>query len=166
MAPLFDETQAAWLATRRVAHLATAGPDGAPHVVPVCFAWDGQALYIALDAKPKRVAPTQLKRVRNILANPQVAFLCDHYDEDWSRLGYLLIHGTADLQGPGPEAAPAMALLREKYPQYRVMPIELQPVIRIVPERVTGWSGGASTLTPVPSPFKGEGDSAPSLFSA
>src|SRR5215212_3326167 len=141
MASPLDETQEAWLGTRRVGHLATAGPDGAPHVVPVCFTWDGTALYIALDTKPKRVAPTRLKRVRNILANPQVAFLCDHYDEDWSRLGYLLIHGTADLLGPGAEAGAALALLREKYPQYRAMPIETQPLIRIVPERVTGWRG-------------------------
>ncbi len=143
MTAQLDETHAAWLATRRVGHLATAGPDGAPHVVPVCFTWDGTALYIALDTKPKRVAPTRLKRVRNILANPQVAFLCDTYDEDWSRLGYLLIHGTADLLDPGPAHAAAVALLREKYPQYRAMPIEAQPLIRILPERVTAWTGAA-----------------------
>jgi PPOX class probable F420-dependent enzyme len=141
MTVLFDETQAAWLASRRVAHLATAGPEGAPHVVPVCFAWDGAALYIALDAKPKRVAPTRLKRVRNIIANPRVAFLCDTYDEDWTRLGYLLVHGTADLLDPGPAHAAGIALLREKYPQYRAMPIEAQPLIRIVPEQVTSWTG-------------------------
>ena len=144
MADLFDEAQAAWLATRRVAHLATAGPDGTPHVVPVCFAWDGTALYIALDAKPKRVAPARLKRVRNILANPQVAFLCDTYDEDWSRLGYLLVHGMGDLLDPGPTHAAAIVLLREKYPQYRAMPIEAQPLIRIHPERVTGWTGAGA----------------------
>jgi PPOX class probable F420-dependent enzyme len=141
MTALLDETQIAWLATRRVAHLATAGPDGAPHIVPVCFAWDGAALYIALDAKPKRVAPARLKRVRNILANPQVAFLCDTYDEDWSRLGYLLVHGMGDLLDPGPTHAAAVALLREKYPQYRAMPIEQQPLIRIHPERITAWTG-------------------------
>jgi PPOX class probable F420-dependent enzyme len=147
MTALFDETQLAWLTTRRVAHLATAGPDGAPHVVPVCFAWDGTALYIALDAKPKRVAPTRLKRVRNILANPQVAFLCDTYDEDWSRLGYLLVHGSAALLDPGPDHAAAIALLREKYPQYRAMPIEAQPLIRITPERVTAWTGTPSAAS-------------------
>jgi PPOX class probable F420-dependent enzyme len=145
MTALFDETQLAWLTTRRVAHLATAGPDGAPHVVPVCFAWDGTALYIALDAKPKRVAPTRLKRVRNILANPQVAFLCDTYDEDWSRLGYLLVHGSAGLLDSGPAHAAAIARLREKYPQYRAMPIEAQPLIRILPERVTAWAGAPAT---------------------
>jgi PPOX class probable F420-dependent enzyme len=147
MEALFSESQAAWLATRRVAHFATTGPDGAPHVVPVCFAWDGAAIYIALDAKPKRVAPTALKRVRNLLANPQVALLCDTYDEDWSRLGYLLVHGRADLLEPGPAHAAVITLLREKYPQYRTMPIEAQPVIRVAPLRVTAWSGAGGTAT-------------------
>lgn len=140
MAGQLTPSQAAWLATRRVAHLATTGIDGAPHVVPVCFAWDGTACYIALDAKPKRVAPTQLKRVRNILANPQAALLCDIYEEDWQRLGYLLIHGAADLLDPGPAHAAAIALLREKYPQYRAMPIEAQPLIRITPSHITAWA--------------------------
>jgi coenzyme F420-0:L-glutamate ligase/coenzyme F420-1:gamma-L-glutamate ligase len=139
MAGQLTDSQAAWLATRRVAHLATTGTDGAPHVVPVCFAWDGAACYIALDAKPKRVAPTQLKRVRNILANPQAALICDTYDEDWQRLGYLLIHGAADLLDLGPAHAAAIALLREKYPQYQAMPIETQPLIRITPSRITAW---------------------------
>src|SRR4051794_5184669 len=139
MADQLTESQAAWLATRRVAHLATAGADGAPHVVPVCFAWDGSAFYIALDAKPKRVAPTQLKRVRNILANPQVALLCDTYDEDWSRLSYILVHGAADLLDPGPAHTAALSLLRAKYPQYRAMPLEAQPVIHITPTRFIAW---------------------------
>ena len=137
----FTESQLAWLRTRRVAHLATTGDDGAPHVVPVCFAWDGNAFYIALDSKPKRVAPTHLRRVRNILANPQVALLCDTYDEDWSKLGYLLVHGTARVLPASPDHAAAITLLREKYPQYRAMPIDSGSLIQITPTRVTAWTG-------------------------
>ena len=100
-------------------HLATADANGRPHVIPVCFAYDGQHIYSVLDAKPKRGALTGLRRVRNILANPQVSLVIDHYDEDWTRLWYLLVQGRAELVEDGPEPPAAIALLREKYPQYR-----------------------------------------------
>ncbi len=69
--------------------------------MPVCFATDGGTIYSALDAKPKRVAPTDLRRVRNLLAQPEVALLVDDYAEEWGRLSYLLVHGTAALIAPG-----------------------------------------------------------------
>ena len=129
----------------RVARLATADVSGRPYVVPVCFAWQGEHIYIALDEKPKSVAPTRLKRVRNILENPRVSFLLDSYNEDWSRLGYTLVSGTATLEEPGSEHhAAAIPLLREKYPQYREMTIERQPVIAIAIESVHSWQGGGS----------------------
>src|SRR3954453_7441535 len=108
--PLFPESAVAFLAAQRVARLATAAADGTPHVVPVCFAFDppAGAFYIALDAKPKRVDVRRLKRVRNILANPQAALLCDVYREDWARLVYCLVHADAGLLDPGaPEHATA-----------------------------------------------------------
>lgn len=134
--------QAARLAETPVGHLATADAAGRPHVIPVCFAYDGQHIYSVLDAKPKRGSLTGLRRVRNILANPQVALVIDHYDDDWSQLWYLLIHGHAELIQNGDEPATAIALLRQKYPQYREMDLEGNPVIRITPERATGWAGG------------------------
>lgn len=134
--------QAARLNETRVGHLATADANGRPHVIPVCFDYDGQYIYSVLDAKPKRGSLTGLRRVRNILANPQVSLVVDHYDEDWTRLWYLLVHGRAALIEDGPEPPAAIARLREKYPQYRDMQLDGNPVIRIAPERVTGWSGG------------------------
>jgi len=132
--------QLAFLASQRAGRLATADPSGAPHAIPVCYACDGARLYIALDAKPKRVAPSQLKRVRNILANPQVALLVDRYSDDWSELAYLLIQGSASLLEPAdPAHAAAVALLRARYPQYRAMPIEQQPAIAIAPSRIVAW---------------------------
>jgi PPOX class probable F420-dependent enzyme len=127
----------------RVARLATADASGRPYVVPVCFAWQGDHIYLALDEKPKSVAPTRLKRVRNILENPRVSFLIDTYNEDWSRLSYTLVGGTAALEQPGsPHHAGAIPLLREKYPQYRDMAIDKQPVIAIAVESVHSWQGG------------------------
>lgn len=133
--------QAACLSATPVGHLATADANGRPHVIPVCFAYDGEHIYSVLDAKPKRGSLTGLRRVRNILANPQVSLVIDHYDEDWTRLWYLLVQGRAELVQDGPEPPAAIALLRQKYSQYREMDLDGNPVIKIKPERVTGWSG-------------------------
>ncbi len=123
----------------RVARLATADPSGTPHVVPVCFAYDGESFYSVLDRKPKRAPVERLKRVRNILANPRVSLVLDHYDEDWSRLWYGLVTGSALLLRSGPEHGRDIGLLRRKYAQYEQMDIDANPVIRITPERVTWW---------------------------
>jgi PPOX class probable F420-dependent enzyme len=144
--PTFTGDQLAFLNPQRAGRLATAGAGGAPHVIPVCYACDGACLYIALDAKPKRVAPTQLRRVRNLIENPRVALVVDHYSDDWSQLAYLLIHGTASLLQPGePPHASAVALLRGRYPQYLAMPIDQEPAIAIVPTRVIAWGALAAT---------------------
>ncbi|MDP9375109.1 MAG: TIGR03668 family PPOX class F420-dependent oxidoreductase, partial [Chloroflexota bacterium] len=138
--------EAAFLVAGRVARFATLSPDGVPHLVPVCYAasvTDGvvTALYIALDEKPKRVEAAALKRVRNLLANPAVSLLVDRYDDaDWDRLAFLRIDGRAALLPPGdPEAAPALAALRAKYPQYRAMALEERPIIRIAPAAARSW---------------------------
>jgi PPOX class probable F420-dependent enzyme len=112
-------------------------------VVPVCFAVAGERAYVALDAKPKSVAPRRLKRVRNIAENPHVALLADYYSEDWSHLSYVLASGTASLVEPGAgEHEAAVALLHDKYPQYARMPIEEQPVIAIALESAHMWQAG------------------------
>ncbi len=123
----------------RVARLATADSSGAPHVVPVCFAYDGDSFYSVLDQKPKRTSVERLKRVRNIVSNPRVSLVLDSYDEDWSRLWYALVTGTALLLRSGQEHAGAIQLLRHKYAQYEEMEIDANPVIRITPERITWW---------------------------
>jgi len=133
----------AFLHQARVGHLATVSTEGAPHVVPVCFIFDGTCVYSAIDAKPKRVATSQLRRLRNIRANPRATFLVDRYDEDWRRLRYVLVFGRAEILDTGVDRQRALALLREKYPQYRTMPGFGQgPVIRVIPERVRSWSAG------------------------
>ena len=127
-----------------VGRLATADAVGRPHVIPVCFAYDadGGVIYSALDGKPKRSGFDGLRRVRNIRANPQAALVVDHYAEDWSELWYVLIMGRAEVVASGDEPARGVALLRAKYGQYREMAIDGNPVIRLTPERVVGWSGG------------------------
>ena len=132
--------QSAFLGRQRVARLATADGDGEPHVVPVCFAYHGAGIYVALDEKPKGVRPARLKRVRNILENARVAFVTDRYAEDWSLLGFVMVRGRAVLLEPGVrEHADAIRLLRGKYSQYEKMRIEENPVIAIRPEKAASW---------------------------
>ena len=124
---------------RRVARLATSDARGRPHVVPICYVFDGSEIFIALDKKPKSVDVRRLKRVRNILENPQVSVVVDDYSENWEKLGFVIIHGRARLLEWGAEQRRAIAMLRDKYEQYREMEIDGSPVIRIVVEEMTGW---------------------------
>jgi PPOX class probable F420-dependent enzyme len=125
----------------RVARLATVDESGSPHVVPVCYATNGHAYYSPLDAKPKTSPLTRLKRVRNIQANPRVALLIDHYEENWARLRFVMVQGHAELLAGGTEWRAARTLLETKYPQYRTLPLPPEaPVIKIVPDHVVRWS--------------------------
>ena len=138
--PKLSPSQDNFLGSARTAHLATADAKGQPHVIPVCYVFDGEAIYSVLDAKPKSTPLRQLRRVRNILANPRVSLVVDHYEEDWSRLRYVLVSGEASLLQEGEEWARAIATLRDKYPQYQAMDLDESPVIKIIPSRFIPWS--------------------------
>jgi len=139
------ESEVAFVQMQRVARLATADLEGHPHIVPVCFAYDGSHFYIPLDEKPKKVDESKLRRVRNILARHEASLLFDQYDDDWSRLGYVLVHGQAGLiQAEDSLHAQALALLRKRYVQYRSMPLEEHAVIVITPDSVTSWGPALS----------------------
>ena len=130
----------AFIQEQRSARLATSDTTGLPHVVPVCYAFDGARFYISLDEKPKRVEVMKLRRVRNILARPDVALLIDRYDDDWSRLGYVLAQARATLLAPAaPGHAAGVAALRARYPQYRTMALEERPLIALEPQRYSVW---------------------------
>ncbi len=127
------------LAQAPVGRLATADANGVPHVIPVCYALMDGMIYSVLDQKPKRASLTRLRRVRNILVNPQVSLVVDHYEENWERLWYILISGHAELLEDGAGRPAAIQLLREKYAQYRAMDIDPNPVIKITPSHVVSW---------------------------
>jgi PPOX class probable F420-dependent enzyme len=133
-----NQQQRAFLEACRVGHLATADRSGAPHLIPVCYAIDDAILYITVDEKPKR-RDIPLKRLRNILENPQTAFLVDRWDEDWRRLGWVMLRGSAEILHDGPEHDRAQTLLIARYPQYRAMNLAELPVIALRVARVNGW---------------------------
>lgn len=128
----------------RVGRLATVNDRGRPSVVPFCFAVIGDVgpvVVSVLDEKPKHVPDQELARVRNIRHNPHVAFVVDHYEEDWSRLAFVQARGRARLVSPGETGhAGAIIALRAKYPQYESMAIERRAVIVIEQLRFTSWS--------------------------
>jgi len=137
---VLGEEQTAFLVRQRVARLATADSAGKPHAVPVCFACARASVYVALDEKPKDVPVTRLKRVKNILENPDVALIADRYTEQWDLLAFVMVRGRAELLDPDTEEhIAAVKLLRGKYHQYETMRIEENPVIAIRPERAASW---------------------------
>ena len=142
---MLSEKQARFLANSRVGHLATADVRASPHLVPVCFVVSDGALYITIDQKPKGDVRA-LRRLKNIIENPVAAFVADRWDEDWTRLGWVMLRGPAEILADGAEHDRAQALLRSRYPQYRRMALDDLPVIAIRIERVTSWGDLAVEL--------------------
>lgn len=136
---LTPEDARARFAAAPVARLATVGSEGAPHLVPITFAVDGDLVCFAVDHKPK--STRDLRRLRNIRANDQVSALADHYADDWSRLWWARADGHAEVVEEGERLSGVMELLRAKYVQYR----ERSPEGPVVVISVTRWSGWAAT---------------------
>lgn len=132
--------EAAFIRQARVGYLATVDEHGQPLNVPFCFAFDGACLYSPIDEKPKTAAPRELKRIRNICANPRVSVAVHRYDDaDWSRLAHVIIQGEASVLADGEIHRRAVRLLRRKYPQYRAMALGERLVIQIRVVRCIRW---------------------------
>ena len=131
----------ALLRDARVGRLATAAASGQPLVVPVCYAFDGARCYSAVDAKPKRTR--ELRRLKNIAANPQASLVVDVWDEDWTKLCWVMVEGRAEVLERGPEFTRAIDLLVVKYPQYRAMGLDRAEgaVIALEAGHVRAWRG-------------------------
>jgi len=142
---ILSDAERAFLDDHRVARLATADDTGAPHAIPIVYALVDGRIYFVIDEKPKRTR-TRLKRLQNIRQNPKVAMLIDDYDDDWSRLAYLLVQGHAEVVTDRDEYTHTLAVLRGRYPQYQHMPLafDTHPMVRITPERQHLWHSGAA----------------------
>ena len=125
------------VAAARVARFASVDADRRPHIVPITFALEGEVLYFAVDAKPKRT--TNLKRLRNIAANPAVSILIDHYEDEWEGLWWVRLDGTARVVTAPDESNQALDLLAQRYPQYLAIR-PAGPVVAVAIESMTGWS--------------------------
>jgi PPOX class probable F420-dependent enzyme len=128
-------------AEARVARLATVDHStGKPHLVPICFALEGDTIYSAVDQKPK--STPDLKRLRNIASHPQVSLIVDHYEDDWAKVWWVRVDGTAHVTDDGPEREEGLVRLAEKYDQYRDAADLLG---RMVVIRATRWLSWAYT---------------------
>ena len=137
-----DPASRALLESARVAHLATADQYARPHAIPIVFVIREDRLYFPLDRKPKREDDWHmLRRVRNIETNGRVAIVVDRYDEDWTKLAWVLLEGVATIVETGDERDSAAAQLITKYSQYRGGKLDGCPVVRVVIERAVRWSG-------------------------
>lgn len=136
---LSEEQARLRFANARVARLATANATSTPHLVPITFAIRDNVIVFAVDHKPKTTA--NLRRLRNIEENPQVALLVDEYTEDWASLWWARADGTARLLHGDEERRQPLEWLCDKYAQYRET-IPAGPVVWI---DVRAWSGWAFT---------------------
>jgi PPOX class probable F420-dependent enzyme len=136
---MLTDSQRRFLDGQRVARLATADAGGRPHVIPVCFVAVGNTVYFTIDGKPKRKSGAPLKRIANIRENPLVALVADHYDDDWSQLGWVMVRGRAQVLDSGDEHDRAQASLRARYRQLDEMRIEGLPVVAIRIQHATSW---------------------------
>jgi PPOX class probable F420-dependent enzyme len=136
---MLTDRERRFLEAERVARLATADAAGRPHVVPVCYALAADTVYFTIDEKPKRRPGARLKRLANLRANPSAALVADRYDEDWSRLGWVMVQGRAEVLEAGPEHDAAQALLRARYRQLAAMRIEALPVVAVRIEHAISW---------------------------
>ena len=135
---------------QRVARLATVDASGLPHLVPICFLLDNDVIYSIVDEKPKQT--TRLQRLRNIEAQPRVAVLLDEYDEDWTRLAWVMLRGRATVCPEGSEYWRALSALTSRYPQYRGMALEGNPMVRIQCETVHHWGNFDEPATSATEP--------------
>jgi PPOX class probable F420-dependent enzyme len=135
---MLTDQQRRFLAAQRVARLATADVAGRPYVVPICYAVVEDTVYFTIDEKPKK-RPAELKRLANLRCNPFAALVVDRYDEDWSRLGWVMVQGRAEVLASGSEHDLAQTRLRARYPQLTTMRIEGLPVVAVRVDHVASW---------------------------
>ena len=131
----------------KVARLATVSPECKPHLVPVVFVFDDNHFFIPIDNKRKTSKPEKLKRVTNIYENPNVALLIDDYDEDWTKLAFVMVQGKASiinkLQEENIQLQEAHKKLMIKYPQYQEIGLG-EMCIKIMPEKLASWRNSES----------------------
>ena len=118
----------------RVCRVATAGPGGMPHLVPVC--------QVVADGKIYFASGNDGRKALNLAANPRVAVTIDLYSDDWTHIKGVMVQGWARLYARGPRFRKIRALLYRKYPQYpheAALDESDSVVVEVTPTRIFTW---------------------------
>jgi pyridoxamine 5'-phosphate oxidase family protein len=126
----FTQSEVEFLQSPQLGRLATVGPDGQPHVVPVGFRYN--AAEDTIDVGGRGIATS--KKYRDVLKNPRAAFVVDEVvsTDPW-RIRGIEIRGSAEaLPSGGKARGPAFD----------------DEIIRIRPQRIVSWGVEDETLNP------------------
>lgn len=128
----------AFLDDERTCRIATVGSDGAPHVVPLWFVWDGEHVWLNSLVRSQRW--TDLER------DPRVSLVVDA-GVDFAELRGVEVSGTARVVGevprqgqPGPDVADVERLFAAKYSPNGEFTVDGRHAwLRIDVEKLVSW---------------------------
>lgn len=126
-----------FLAEQRTCRVATVGADGAPHVTPLWFVWDGSALWLTSLVRSQRW--TDLQR------DGRVSVVVDA-GEDYMDLRGVEIRGSASAVGevprtgePVPELDAVERLNADKYAGGQIFHDGRHAWLRVDPDKIVSW---------------------------
>jgi PPOX class probable F420-dependent enzyme len=127
-----------------VVYAATVGPDGAPHVVPLWFVWQQDALYVSTRRGSRTWA--------NVVSDPRISLSVD-VGRSWIEVAGVVIEGRAEpLPADHPTVRGPISAWHEKYRallsgegfgRFAQEVTELA-FLRVAPERVLRWDHARS----------------------
>lgn len=140
----------AFLLEHRVCRLGTVQADGSPHVTPIWFVWDGQAMWFYSIIKSQRWT--------NIVRDPRVSAVVDWGDEYFELRGVELI-GEVEQMGeqprvgtPDPDLEVPERLFGERYFGGPLTGYDGRHAwLRLHPSKIVSWDfrklGGTESIT-------------------
>jgi pyridoxamine 5'-phosphate oxidase family protein len=133
---VFTAAEIAYLQSQRIGRIATVGPDGQPHVVPVGFRYNPEQ--DSIDIGGLAGAFTKRKHYRDIVRNPKVAYVVDDLPsvEPWTIRG-IEIRGEAEVLTSGGES---------------ILPIFGPDMVRIRAKRIVSWGIASKDAPPTARP--------------
>ena len=115
--------------------MTTLDADGRGHSVPVVFVAIGDEIVTPIDHKPK--SGRKLQRLRNLERDDRATLLVDHWDEDWTKLAWVMVRAHAAVEADSPTEV--TTALNARYPQYEHKE-RPDALIRMRPTELTWWT--------------------------
>jgi hypothetical protein len=126
-----------FLARERTCRVGTVGVDGAPHVSPLWFVWDGTALWLNSIVKSQRWT--------NVNRDPRVSVVIDG-GHDYGELQGVELIGRVEVVGdvprtatPNPELEGPERLFGEKYSGGTWLADGRHAWARLAPDKIVSW---------------------------